>query len=117
LIGIVVFGFCGRDFLAKALARAGHAVVDANDAMSEIMAKTSDFDFLLADIVMPGLDGIELAWRAGEETPSLKVLCITGVAAVALHAKRTEPANATKILSKPFHLKDLVGEVDKILAA
>jgi two-component system cell cycle response regulator CpdR len=109
-----------RQFLAKALARAGHAVVDCadgNDAMPEIMAKTSEFDLLLADIVMPGLDGIELARRAGEEIPGLKGLFITGFAAVALHAKRTEPANETRIFSKSFLLKDLVGEVDKILAA
>ncbi|MBK19262.1 MAG: response regulator [Rhodospirillaceae bacterium] len=109
-----------RQFLAKALVRAGHAVVDCadgNDAMAEIMAKTLDFDLLLADIVMPGLDGIELARRAGEEIPGLKVLFITGFAAVALHAKRAEPSNDTRVLSKPFHLKDLVGEVDKILAA
>lgn len=107
-------------FLAKALARAGHAVVDCadgNDAMAEIMAKTREFYLLLADIVIPRLDGIELARRAGEEIPGLKVLFITGFAAIALYTKRTEPANETRILSKPFHLKDLVGEVDKILAA
>ena len=46
-----------RQILAKALARAGHAVVDCADgdnAMAEIMAKTREFDLLLADIVMPG---------------------------------------------------------------
>ena len=109
-----------RQFLAKALARAGHAVVDCadgNDTMAEIMAKTREFYLLLADIVIPRLDGIELARRAGEEIPSLKVLFITGFAAIALYTKRTEPANETRNLSKPFHRKDLVGEVDKILAA
>ena len=109
-----------RQFLAKALARAGHAVVDCadgNDAMAQIMDKTREFYLLLADIVIPRLDGIELARRAGKEIPGLKVLFITGFAAIALYTKRTEPANETRILSKPFHLKDLVGEVDKILAA
>jgi two-component system cell cycle response regulator CpdR len=109
-----------RQFLAKALARAGHAVVDCadgNDAMAEIMDKTREFYLLLADIVIPRLDGIELARRAGKEIPGLKVLFITGFAVIALYTKRTEPANETRILSKPFHLKDLVGEVDKILAA
>ena len=58
-----------RQFLAKALARAGHAVVDCadgNDAMAEIMDKTREFYLLLADIVIPRLDGIELARRAGK---------------------------------------------------
>jgi two-component system cell cycle response regulator CpdR len=109
-----------RQILAKAPARAGHVVMDCadgNNAMAEIMAKTREFDILLADIVMLGFDRIELARRAGEEIPGLKVLFITGFAAIALYAKRTELANETRILSKPFHLKDLVGEVDKILAA
>ena len=109
-----------RQFLARALTRAGHHVVDCgdgNDALAEIESETAHFDLLLADIVMPGLDGIELARRAGELLPGLKVLFITGFAAVALHAKRSGPMEDTKVLSKPFHLWDLVDQVDRILAA
>ena len=62
-------------------------------------------------------DGIELARRSAEIIPGLKVLFITGFAAVALHARQSGPTADTKVLSKPFHLRDLVGEVDKILAA
>ena len=43
-----------RQILAKSLARAGHVVMDCadgNNAMAEIMAKTREFYFLLADIV------------------------------------------------------------------
>tara|TARA_R110000787_G_scaffold103459_4_gene210076 strand:+ start:463 stop:831 length:369 start_codon:yes stop_codon:yes gene_type:complete len=109
-----------RQFLAKALTRAGHVVVhcgDGNEALTEIEARNVEFDLLLADIVMPGLDGIELARRANEIIPGLKVLFITGFAAVALHARRSGPMRDTKVLSKPFHLNDLVDQVDKILAA
>jgi two-component system cell cycle response regulator CpdR len=109
-----------RQFLAKALTRAGHYVVhcgDGSEAMGEIEANAVEFDLLLADIVMPGLDGIELARRAHETIPDLKVLFITGFAAVALHARRSGPIKDTKVLSKPFHLRDLVDQVDRILAA
>jgi two-component system cell cycle response regulator CpdR len=109
-----------RQFLAKALTRAGHEVVhcgDGKEALTWVEDRGTDFDLLLADIVMPGLDGIELARRAAETIPALKVLFITGFAAVALHARQSGPTADTKVLSKPFHLRDLVGEVDKILAA
>lgn len=109
-----------RMFLARALGRAGHRVShfgDGSSALAEIMAPAADYDLLLADIVMPGLDGIELARRAAIANPGLKVLFITGFAAVALHARRSGPLSDTKVLSKPFHLRDLVSQVDRILAA
>ncbi len=74
------------------------------------------YDLLLADIVMPGMDGIELARCAGERIPGLRMLLITGFAAVALKAQRGGSSRDNKKLSKPFHLRDLVAEVDRILA-
>lgn len=109
-----------RLFLARALVRAGHRVNhygDGTTALAELLTPTAEYDLLLADIVMPGLDGIELARRAAAANPGLKVLFITGFAAVALHARRSGPLSDTKVLSKPFHLRDLVEQVDRILAA
>jgi two-component system cell cycle response regulator CpdR len=109
-----------RLFLARALGRAGHAVTDCGDgivALQHLQARDAAYDLLLADIVMPGMDGIELARRGAESLPSLRVLFITGFAAVALHARRAGPATNTMVLSKPFHLRDLVEQVDRILAA
>ena len=71
---------------------------------------------LLTDIVMPEMDGIELARRAAELDPHLKIMFITGFAAVALHPDSKAPKDA-KVLSKPFHLRDLVAEVDRMMAA
>ncbi len=71
---------------------------------------------LLTDIVMPKMDGIELARKASELDPELKIMFITGFAAVALNADMGNAKDA-KVLSKPFHLKDLVQEVDRLLAA
>ena len=51
-----------------------------------------------------------------EIDPDLKVMFITGFAAVALNPDSDAPKDA-KVLSKPFHLRDLVNEVEKMLAA
>ncbi len=106
-----------RRFLARGLARAGHQVTEARDGLEALTSlERGAFDLLLADIVMPGVDGIDLAKRARREDPTLKVMLITGFAAVAVEAESAFVERA-KVLSKPFHLRDLVGEVEKLLAA
>ena len=108
-----------RRFLTRGLQRAGHAVTGCADGLSALeVVESADglrYDLLLADIVMPGMDGIELARRAGERIPGLHVLFITGFAAVALRAQRSGSGPDSKVLSKPFHLRDLVAEVERIL--
>ena len=106
-----------RRFLVKALEKAGHQVTafgEGASAFEEI--KQTTFDLLLTDIVMPEMDGIELARRAAELDPHLKIMFITGFAAVALYPDSKAPKDA-KVLSKPFHLRDLVAEVDRMMAA
>jgi two-component system cell cycle response regulator CpdR len=106
-----------RSFLAAALRRAGHEVQDHADGEAALDALEREvFDLLLTDIVMPGLDGIELARRGAELDPAMKIVFITGFAAVALSSGSPTPAGA-KILSKPFHLREIVDEVNKVMAA
>lgn len=106
-----------RTFLAAALRRAGHDVLDFGDGDTALEALEREvFDLLLTDIVMPGLDGIELARRGAELDPAMKIVFITGFAAVALASGAPTPAGA-KVLSKPFHLREIVEEVDKVMAA
>jgi two-component system, cell cycle response regulator CpdR len=106
-----------RGFLERALSRAGHQVIafdNGREALDRLMDEP--FTLLLTDIVMPRMDGIELARRASEIDPSLKIMFITGFAAVTLNNDTAAPKDA-RVLSKPFHLKDLVREVDRLLAA
>ena len=106
-----------RKFLSAALVKAGHAVTDFGDGGEAFEClKGFTFDLLLTDIVMPGMDGIELAKRANEMNAELKIMFITGFAAVALHPSSGAPKQA-KVLSKPFHLREIVAEVDRMLAA
>jgi two-component system cell cycle response regulator CpdR len=102
-----------REYLARALERSGYRVTAVDRGTAALpLIEAEEFDLLLTDIVMPEMDGIELAQKAGELRPDLRVMFITGFAAVALKAGKSAPS--AKILSKPFHLRDLVAEVDRL---
>ncbi len=106
-----------RRFLVNALAKAWYDVVSfGNGAEAYERLKEEPFTLLLTDIVMPEMDGIELARKASELDPDIKIMFITGFAAVALNPDNQAPKDA-KILSKPFHLRDLVDQVERMLAA
>jgi two-component system cell cycle response regulator CpdR len=106
-----------RRFLVKALENAGHSVISYDNGLAAYnRLREEPFELLLTDIVMPEMDGIELARRATALDPDTKVMFITGFAAVALNPDSQAPKEA-KILSKPFHLRELVAEVQKLLAA
>ena len=102
-----------RHYLARALERVGYGV-EAVDRGTTALAllQNESFDLLLTDIVMPEMDGIELAQKAALIAPAMRVMFITGFAAVALKAGKAAPQ--AKVLSKPFHLRDLVAEVDRL---
>lgn len=102
-----------RTYLGRALENAGYEVVAVDrgtDALPYL--QTEKFDLLLSDIVMPEMDGIELAQHCAEVSPGTKVMFITGFAAVTLRASREAPQ--ARVLSKPFHLRDLVMEVQRV---
>lgn len=102
-----------RAYLARALENAGYEVVAVDRGTAAIpYLQTEHFDLLLSDIVMPEMDGIELAQRCSEISPATKVMFITGFAAVTLKANRDAPQ--ARVLSKPFHLRDLVLEVQRV---
>ena len=99
-----------REYLARALEKSGYQVV-AVDRGTEAapLLESDDFDLLLTDIVMPEMDGIELARHCSKVSPQTQVMFITGFSGVVLKAGESMPS--AKILSKPFHLRDLVLEV------
>lgn len=103
-----------RVYLERALVNAGYAVDSVDRGTAAIpLLESGNYSLLLSDIVMPEMDGIELAQRCNEISPDTKVMFITGFAAVTLKASREQPH--AKVLSKPFHLRDLVLEVQRVL--
>ncbi len=102
-----------REYLARALEKSGYDVVSVDRGTEAApLLESEDFDLLLTDIVMPEMDGIELARHCSKVSPRTQVMFITGFSGVVLRAGQSLP-NA-KILSKPFHLKDLVLEVERL---
>ena len=104
-----------RLFLTRGLQRAGHAVESVGDGNAALtLAANSNFDLLLADVVMPGLDGIQLARNMSNRQPGIRVMFITGFAAVAMREEGWL-SNRPRVLAKPFHLRHLIDEIEALL--
>jgi len=102
-----------REYLTRALERSGYAVTAVDRGTAALpLIEAEHFDLLLTDIVMPEMDGIELAQKVADIAPTTRVMFITGFAAVTLRAGQAMPQ--ARVLSKPFHLRDLVMEVDRL---
>lgn len=105
-----------RTYLARALERSGYDVVPVASGVEALPhLGPHRFDLLLTDIVMPEMDGIELAQHAAQVAPDMRIMFITGFAAVTLKAGKAVPQ--AKVLSKPFHLRDLVLEVERMFGS
>lgn len=105
-----------REFVRRALIHSGHHVtaVDGGRAALTALAE-SEFDLLLTDIVMPGIDGIDLALHAAEAFEDMAILLMTGYAAERQRAHRVEQL-AYRVIAKPFSLRDICAAVNETLA-
>lgn len=89
--------------------------IDGSEALPVIEGK-SRIDLLISDVGLPGLNGRQLAEIAMTARPSLKVLFITGYAAMA--ASRADfLAPGMEMITKPFAIDDLAQKVREILTA
>jgi PAS domain S-box-containing protein len=91
----------------------GYAVVEAEDGRSALAVLESGaphFDLLLADVIMPRMGGVELAARARDREPGLRVLLMSGYAEPTL-TQQSEYAPGTALLKKPFTARQLLRKV------
>jgi len=101
-------------YLQSALKKAGHQVEHADNCLDAWRTSASaDYDVMLLDVVMPGIDSFVLAQRAMQENPQLQIIFITGFAGVAMDSF-TQPTYLP-ITTRPFHLKDIASRVRYIL--
>lgn len=104
-------------FIATALQRAHYSTETFNngqDALKAIQEKDGEINLLLTDIVMPGMDGIELSKEATKLYPDLKTMFISGFSVNPTNA-RTMINFKGNLMAKPFHLNDLIARVDEML--
>ncbi len=105
-----------RAFLERALTGRGHRVTLAADGAGALEAlHVRRFDLLLTDIVMPLMDGIALALKAGKEFPDLRIVLMTGYAAERDRAHNLD-ALVHAVVEKPFTLDEICAVIDEALA-
>src|SRR5512138_2625022 len=102
-----------RDLCIRALK--GYHIVQAGNGREALeLFDKGGIDVILTDVMMPGMDGIELLKRLKEKEPTIVVIVMTGLAEkdVILNALK---ADADDFISKPVNLLQLKTAVDKAL--
>jgi two-component system, cell cycle sensor histidine kinase and response regulator CckA len=105
-----------REATADTLQSAGYRVIIAGNAMQALERPSNHaqpVDLLLADIVMPGMSGRELAERFKALYPDSRVLLMSGYAEELSVSKRSLHCDSQ--LSKPFSAKTLLRKVREVL--
>ena len=97
--------------LAALLRIEGYRVLEARSTQEALRVLAREHvDVLFTDIVMPGSDGIELAERARQMQPQIRVIFATGYLARAVTADKLG-----RLLFKPVRLKDILGALDEVM--
>jgi len=105
--------YLARQFLEKQ----GYRVIEAVDgaaAMQIAVAHEGIIHLLLTDVIMPGMNGRELAQRISEIRPNTKVLYMSGYTENVIGHNGTLDADV-RLLQKPFTLRDLKNTVREVL--
>ena len=107
--------FSVRALLVDTLKRGGFEVVEAasGDEALQLLAFAHRIDILVADIDLPGTDGIALARGARARYPALPVLFLGGGADML--ADRDDAPHPHRFLSKPFTLTRLAGTLGEMV--
>ena len=104
-----------RKLLRKILVRAGHEVHTADSAQAAITrcAPPASFDVVISDVVMPGIDGHELARWFAVHCPKSRVILMSAMDPGCEFCPYFDGCHR---LSKPFVPKEVVGLVAAVLA-
>jgi len=105
-----------RTFAVEALRELGYTVLEAADGKSacEVMLANTKIALLFTDVVMPGMTGRELADRAVQSDPDLKLLFSTGYTRNAIVHNGVLDAGIN-FLQKPYSLHDLARKIRGVL--
>jgi PAS domain S-box-containing protein len=107
--------YLARQYLEKQ----GYKVIEAADgavAMQIAVAHEAIIHLLLTDVIMPGMNGRELAQRIAEIRPNVKILYMSGYTENVIGHNGMLDAGV-RLLQKPFNLRDLKSKVREVLDA
>jgi CheY-like chemotaxis protein len=106
-----------RSLVVRALSDDGHdltATADGSEALDALSAKNGEFDLLLTDVKMPGLDGLDLAFATGLGHPQIAIMLMTGYADQRERAHGLD-AFIHDVIAKPFSIEQIKGAVREAL--
>jgi two-component system cell cycle sensor histidine kinase/response regulator CckA len=98
-----------RTALRRLLTAQGHSVLEASDgleAMDVVRMRAGNLDLVLSDVVMPGMNGTELAATLGRQYPGLPVILMSAYAPAGLSRVGTNGL-VVPVLQKPFERDEL----------
>src|SRR3984957_6773521 len=107
--------YLARQYLEKQ----GYKVIEAADgavAIETAVAHEATIHRLLTDVIMPGMNGRELAQRIAEIRPNVKILYMSGYTENVIGHNGTLDTGI-RLLQKPFNLRDLKSKVREVLDA
>ena len=104
-----------RELIAGMLAEEGFEAQTASSGEEALhILENADFDIVLTDLVMPGMDGSELVHRIKDRDPEQEIVVVTGVVDVKT-AVDAMKLGATDYLLKPFDRRTLSVSLEGIL--
>jgi PAS domain S-box-containing protein len=106
-----------RALVRKILRRQGYQVLEASngeEALRLLAQADNKVDLLLTDVMMPGMNGVELSHQALAHHAALKVLFVSGYTDESVLEAGQFPSG-TAFLQKPFTLGSLLGKVREVL--
>ncbi len=104
--------------MAETLNSASHDVTPVSDGHLVLANYTGlDFDLVVTDIIMPGVEGLEILKHLRRTNPNFKAIAISGGGRIepSFHLRLAKQLGASETLKKPFRLKALVESVERAL--
>jgi len=105
-----------RDLTSSALAELGYTVYTAengNVALKRFKKENLPIDFLITDLIMPGLSGHELGEKISRNNPDIKVIYVSGYTYQHLLREGTLKKNLN-FLQKPYSIRDLATLINEL---
>ena len=100
-----------RDFVARGLAAEGFAVCGADDGATGLeLALGGQFDLVVLDLLLPGLDGLSLLRSLHEARPELPVLILSARSDLPTKLQGFQ-LGASDYVSKPFSIDELIARI------
>jgi YesN/AraC family two-component response regulator len=106
-----------RDLMRRILEKRDYRVLVAENGANAVdiaRAHTEGIDLLITDIVMPGVDGFDVADQLTEIHPMLRVLFLTGYAADSEYVHDRLESDDGALLRKPFSQTSLIDQIEDL---